>query len=82
MFPVTEVRNKLSVILYIPQGLKAARKRLSTVRRPVVAQRNAQTESSFSLILLVIVAVFLCCQLPRLVLNIAEFASLESPADP
>ena len=48
---------------------------------PGVAQRKAETEWSFSVLLLVIVAVFLCCQLPRLVLNIAEFVSLESQPD-
>ena len=43
-----------------------------------------RVETSFSVILLVIVAVFLCCQLPRLVLNMVEFAGLdiEAQTDP
>ena len=69
-------------VIPIYQGLKAARRRrLRTASTQGVAQRNAEIESSFSVILLVIVAVFLCCQLPRLILNIAEFASLENQPD-
>ena len=44
-------------------------------------RKKIATEPSLSLILLVIVAVFLICQLPRLVLNMAEFAGLESQTD-
>ena len=39
------------------------------------------TEMSLSLILLFIVAVFLCCNFPRLVLNMAEFVNLDTARD-
>ena len=44
-------------------------------RRKTAREVRESSELSFSFILFVIVAVFLCCQLPRLVLNMAEFAS-------
>merc|ERR1719270_1335095 len=74
--------------LNIYLGLKAARKRI--LNRPPASQavfkgqkekKKVSNETSFSLILLFIVAIFLCCQFPRLILNIAEFANMENHID-
>lgn len=87
ILPITSL---LFFNLNIYLGLKAARRRAykrptaTTCAQPQVQpkeRKKISNETSFSLILLFIVAVFLCCQFPRLVLNMAEFVNMEQPVD-
>jgi len=66
-------------------GLKASRAR-TTIRPGNLNQDRRRaakttTETSLSLILLFIVAVFLCCHFPRLILNMAEFVNVGTSID-
>ena len=50
-------------------------------RRKTLRGDRESSELNFSLILFFIVAVFLCCHIPRLILNLAEFADSSNSAE-